>query len=98
MGVDPSTTGHDSSSLAATPTAATAGGRGGKSSAKKRHGLPLSGKKHKNHKGKNDECDESNRTLSSSRNSIFDSNQADNKTTASNGVVVPAFKRNNLFN
>jgi len=98
MGQDRSTTGHDSTSLAATPSIIT-GGRIGKGSGKKRHGLPLNGKKYKTPKSKIDDGTESNRTLNSSRNSIFESNnQPENKTTSSNGILVPAFKRNNLFN
>jgi hypothetical protein len=73
MGQDRSTTGHDSSSLAATPSLIT-GGRTGKGSGKKRHGLPLNGKKHKTSKVKMEDGTESNRTLNSSRNSIFDRN------------------------
>ena len=47
--LEPSTTGHDdSSSLTATPTATANKNRAaGRSCAKKKHGLPISGKKHK---------------------------------------------------
>jgi hypothetical protein len=88
--------------MAVTPTAAATGSRlGGKgSSSKKRHGLPLNGKKHNKNtpKGKSNAPgadDESNQTLNSSRNSIFESNES--KITNNAGVLVPAFKRNNLF-